>query len=302
MRAEHEAALRGLDGGERGDDPAQAADLDAQPRAMRLVGVAGAKGLRDQGLAPDVARPRLGEGARQGEQHRAAGQRQPGLAGAQAAAAGVEHQRVGGEEGGHLVEAQRLLVAGGEAPRGGPLQGGARLVHFGLQGGHPGALGGLAGAGERVLRRADAQRAQRQLGPRSARPPPPARAATRVHRARRAPLRAPRAPARSRRDGRAAAGGARRSAAPAAHWHGRRARRARPRPPPARAASRRGRASPAPPRPRPRRSGRAPSPRGRRSRARPGAAARAPAGARRAGPWRCRAAPGPAGRRAARPA
>ncbi len=37
---------------------------------MRLVGAAGAERARDQGVAIDVAGPRLGERARQREQHR----------------------------------------------------------------------------------------------------------------------------------------------------------------------------------------------------------------------------------------
>ena len=112
----------------------------------------------------DVAGPRLGERARQREQHRPARQRPPGGAGAQAATAGVDHQRARGEERFDLVEAQRLLVAGVEAPGGGTIERGARLGHLGQERGHARAFGRLVGAGERRLRRCCAQRAQRHLG------------------------------------------------------------------------------------------------------------------------------------------
>jgi hypothetical protein len=192
------------------DDAAQAADLDPQAGAMRLVGMAGAKGVRDQGLAPDVAGPRL-------RRARAPGRTAP--AGAPAAARprrragrGGRHRAPAcrGEQGGDLVEAERLLLARGEAAGGGPLQGGLRLVDLGLQGGHLGARGGLAGAGERGSGGADPQRAQCQLG-----------RGQRDHRRQRgrqhpslgrtrAPPRARQAHARSRRGGRAGAAGGRR--------------------------------------------------------------------------------------------
>ena len=258
---------------------------------MRLVGAAGAERARDQRFPIDVAGPRLGERARQREQHRPARQRPPRGAGAQAATAGVDHQRARGQQRFDLVEAQRLLAAGVEAPGGGTIERGARLRHLGQERRHARALGRLVRAGERRPRRRRCAASAAPARPRPARPPPPATAAGRAHRG------APARP-RPRRGGRAAAAGAPRSAAPAARWRDRRAPRAWPTPPPACAASRRGRAWPAPPRPRRRRSGRAPAPRGRRSRGRRAAAARGRAGARRAGPWRCRAAPAPAGRRA----
>ena len=119
---------------------------------------------RDQGLPIDIAGPRLGERARQREQHRPARQRPPRGAGAQAATAGVDHQRARGQERCDLVEAQRLLAAGEEAPGGGTIERGPRLRHLGQERRHACAIGRLVRAGERRPRRADAQRAQRQLG------------------------------------------------------------------------------------------------------------------------------------------
>jgi hypothetical protein len=83
----------------------QAADLDSQARSVRLVGTAGAERTRDQGMPIDLARPRFGERARQGEQHRPARQRPPGTASAQAAIAGLDRQRARGEERFDLVDA-----------------------------------------------------------------------------------------------------------------------------------------------------------------------------------------------------
>ena len=130
-RREREAARGGFNLRQRRNERAQTADLDAQPRPVRLVGAARAERARDQRVPIDVAGPRLGERARQREQHRPARQRPPGGAGAQAATAGVDHQRARGEERFDLVEAQQLLVAGADAACRGTIERGACFSHFG---------------------------------------------------------------------------------------------------------------------------------------------------------------------------
>ena len=71
-RRERETARGRFDARQRRDERAQTADLDAQARAVRLVRAARAERARDQRVAIDVAGPRLGERARQREQHRPA--------------------------------------------------------------------------------------------------------------------------------------------------------------------------------------------------------------------------------------
>src|SRR5882724_904837 len=60
---EHEAAPGRLDPGERAQGGAQAAELDAEPGAMRLVGGARLEGALDEAIARHVGRPGLGERA-----------------------------------------------------------------------------------------------------------------------------------------------------------------------------------------------------------------------------------------------
>ena len=55
-RREHEAARGGVNLRQRRNERAQTADLDAQPRPVRLVGAARAERARDQRVPIDVAR------------------------------------------------------------------------------------------------------------------------------------------------------------------------------------------------------------------------------------------------------
>ena len=126
---------------------------------MGLVGMAGAERARDQNIPIDVARPRLGERARQREQHGPARQRSPVGAGAQPVTQGVDHERARGEERFDLVEAKQLLVIGMDAPCSGAMERSARLRHLGKQCRDVRALGRLVGAGEGGLRRCCVQRA-----------------------------------------------------------------------------------------------------------------------------------------------
>ena len=126
---------------------------------MRLVGTAGTESARDQRFPIDIARPRLGERARQREQYRPARERQPRWAGAQSATTGIDHQGARIHEGGDLVEAQRPLAAGEQLPRSGTLERGPRFRHFGQERGDAGARGRLVRTSERRLRLVCAQRA-----------------------------------------------------------------------------------------------------------------------------------------------
>ena len=77
--------------------------------------------------------------------------------------AGIDDQRAGLHERRHFIQAQRLLDAIDEAPRGGTIERCRRLCHLGDERGHACSIRGIARAGERGVRRRGAQRAQREL-------------------------------------------------------------------------------------------------------------------------------------------
>ncbi len=131
---------------------------------MRVVGAARAKHARDQRVAIDVARPRFRERACQPEQHRPARQRQPLVTGAQTTTARVDDQRARREQRFDLVETQRLLIAGVQAPRRRTIERSARLGHLGHERGHLRTFSRFVRARQRRLRRCGAQRAQRHFG------------------------------------------------------------------------------------------------------------------------------------------
>jgi hypothetical protein len=89
-RRQREAAGGGVDAGDLGKRLAQAADLDAQPRAMRFVGMPGAEGASQQHLARGVARPGLGQRAGESEEDRPAVERDNRFGLAHDGAAGVD--------------------------------------------------------------------------------------------------------------------------------------------------------------------------------------------------------------------
>src|SRR5258706_10650612 len=110
--------------------------------------MAGAECVRNQSIPLDVSGPRLGERARQREQHRPTREWAPGRAGAQTTTAGVDYQRARGKERFDLVDAQRLLEARTDAPGGGKIERSERLAYLGEQGGHACAFGCSVRAGE----------------------------------------------------------------------------------------------------------------------------------------------------------
>jgi hypothetical protein len=83
--------------------------------------------------------------------------------GADAAAAGVDHQRPGIEQPGDFLQPQRVRVARGQAPRRRLLQRAARFLHFGQQRRQAGPFGRRARAGQRGARGRDVQRTQAQF-------------------------------------------------------------------------------------------------------------------------------------------
>jgi hypothetical protein len=70
-RQKHETLSRRLYFRNATQEGAQPPDLDAQPRAMRLIGVPGPECAPEQGGSWNVLRPSFSEGADKGEEHRA---------------------------------------------------------------------------------------------------------------------------------------------------------------------------------------------------------------------------------------
>ena len=99
----------------------------------------------------------------QREQDGPAHQRPPGAAQGQAAAAGIQHERTGREQGLDLVELQGDRGAGGDASRGRPLQRAACLRDFGDERRDAATVGALVRAPESRSRGSGVQGAQSQF-------------------------------------------------------------------------------------------------------------------------------------------
>ena len=164
MRLQRESMRRRGNRGPGRKQGAQAADLHAQPRAVRFVVAAYVEGGGDQRIAWRGLRPCGGECAGECEQHRTSGQRQPGIGDAHAPAAAVDDQGVGGVQGFHLVQQQRARRVGFAQARDRLLQLCLQCGHFRLQGGDAGACS----CGLRLRQRCPCGRgahcAQRQFG------------------------------------------------------------------------------------------------------------------------------------------
>src|SRR5713101_6002727 len=120
---EREAAPGRLDPGERAQGGAQAAELDAEPGAVRLVGGARLEGALHEAIARHVGRPGLGERGDEREQDRASGERDGASRDAHRAPAGVDDEVAGREQGLDLVEADRADHTAADQARRGRRQG-----------------------------------------------------------------------------------------------------------------------------------------------------------------------------------
>ena len=161
---EREAAPGRLDAGERAQGGAQAAELDAEPGAVRLVGGARLEGALDEAIARHVGRPGLGERADEREQDRASGERDGAGRAAHRAPAGVDDEVAGREQGLDLVEADRADHAAADQARRGRRQGTPGPADLGDQGRDAGGEGGGVGAAERGGGVRDPDAAERELG------------------------------------------------------------------------------------------------------------------------------------------
>ena len=163
-RGEREAAPGRLDAGKRAQSGAQAAELDAEPGPVRLVGGARLEGALDEAIARDVGRPGLGEGADQSEQDRASGERDTASRTANRAPAGIDDEVAGGEQGLDFIEADRANHAGADEARRRRRQGASGPADLGDQGRDAGGDGGGVSAVERDRGVRDPDAAERELG------------------------------------------------------------------------------------------------------------------------------------------
>jgi hypothetical protein len=161
---EGEAAPGRLDPSERAQGGAQAAELDAEPGAVRLVGGARLEGALDEAIARHVGRPGLGERGDEREQDRAPGERGGASRAAHRAPARVDDEVAGGEQGLDLVEADRADHTGADQARRGRRQGPPGPPDLGDQGGDAGGEGRGVGAAERGGGIRDPEAAKRELG------------------------------------------------------------------------------------------------------------------------------------------
>ena len=161
---EREAAPGRLDPGQRAQGGAQAAELDAEPGAVRLVGGARLEGALDEPITRHVGRPGLGERADEREQDRAPGERDGASRAAHRAPARVDDEVAGREQGLDLVEADRPDHPAADQARRGRREGMPGPVDLGDQGRDAGGEGGGVGAAERGGGVPDPDAAERQLG------------------------------------------------------------------------------------------------------------------------------------------
>ena len=127
-----EAARRGFDARHGLHQRAKTADLHAQSRAVGFVGALRSEGESDQRIALDVARPGLRQCEREREEDRPACEWLPVDARSDAAAAGVDQQRVRSQQRCDLIEPQQLFAMRAHSAGGGSIERHARLSHFGL--------------------------------------------------------------------------------------------------------------------------------------------------------------------------
>ena len=111
---EREAALGRLDICKRAESGAQAAELDAQPGPMRLVGDARAEDALDEAIARHIGRPGLCERGDQGEQDGAPGERDTANRTANRAPARIDNEIPGREQGLDLIETDGPHYAGAD--------------------------------------------------------------------------------------------------------------------------------------------------------------------------------------------
>ena len=165
-RRERKSLFRRAQGRERPKLGAQPADFDPEPRAMRLVGVFGAEGARDERASGDVAGPGLGQRTGQREQDRARRERNHRVGVAHDIAARVHDQRSRLQQRLDFVEQKRALFAARDQPRRGHGQQARRAVDLRRQRRDGRCARGLRRPGERRARHVRLEAPNRDAGDR----------------------------------------------------------------------------------------------------------------------------------------
>src|SRR6516164_5408455 len=108
---ECKAGLGRVDARGRAQHLAQPADLDAQPCAMRFIGVLSAERPRQQHSSWHITGPSFSKHPGQSEQYRACFQQNRLTRMADYMAAGIDDEGLRRQESFHIVESQKLLPA-----------------------------------------------------------------------------------------------------------------------------------------------------------------------------------------------
>src|SRR5512140_1540746 len=164
MRHEHEPSLRGADVRGISDGDAKTPDLDAQSRAVRLVDVLRAECAREEHVARYIAGPRLGESAREGEEHRTRRKRCRFIRLPNGVAAGIHDERLRRHEGFHILEQERSLAAAPDEPSRRRVENERRPFHLRQQRRNASGVRRVRGTLERLARRTRAQTPERNAG------------------------------------------------------------------------------------------------------------------------------------------
>ena len=131
---------------------------------MRLVGGARLENALDEAITGDVCRPGLGEGADEVKQDGTSGERHTASRTANRAAARIDNEVAGREQGLDFIEADQANHAGSDESRRRRRQGESSPADLGDQGGDAGGDGGSVSAVERDRGVRDPDAAERELG------------------------------------------------------------------------------------------------------------------------------------------
>src|SRR5438105_7353695 len=152
-RRQRKPALRRADVSLPPKRPAEPADLDAQPRAIRFIGDLPPEGALDEYISRHVVRPRLPQGARESEQHRTPRQRDRRACVTHGIAALVHDERVGTEQRFDLLEPEEPLLAVRDQTRRGSVQDEEGAFDLRRQRWNARVARGALGPGQRSTRR-----------------------------------------------------------------------------------------------------------------------------------------------------
>jgi hypothetical protein len=142
---------------------AQAAELDAEPRPVRLIGHAGVEGALNKKGARDIGRPRRGESTNECEQDGTSGERDIASRTANRTPAAIDDEVAGGEQGLDFTQADWPDHTGSNESSRRGRQGTLGPANFGDQSRDAGGDGGSMSAVERECGLRDSDVAEREF-------------------------------------------------------------------------------------------------------------------------------------------